>query len=67
MCPEYERVERIVQKMVDRSEKVRIRLCTRPRQSLLIDSPVFASGQQHAPDRGVEDAEAFQTVCCWVR
>lgn len=67
MCPEYERVERIVQKMVDRSEKVRIRPPTRPGQSLLIDPPVFASGQQHPPDCGVEDAEALQTVCCWVR
>lgn len=67
MCPEFERVERIVQKMVDKSEKVRATLqLLLPRDA---DPPpsVSAPVNKHPAKHGDQDAQALSAVGCWLR
>jgi hypothetical protein len=57
MCPDFERVERIVQKMVDKSEKV----CslTLPMVHKHLPSIVSTSCDQYATKHGGENAQAI--------
>lgn len=68
MCPEFERVERIVQKMVDKSEKVN---CLAPSQFVYFPQytdirPVPASINQHSSKHGDQNAKAVSTIGCWI-
>ena len=57
MCPEFERVERIVQKMVDKSEKV----LTTGTPGLARSSHIIvpSSRDGFAPKHGAENAQAL--------
>lgn len=68
MCPEFERVERIVQKMVDKSEKVCDVLSGTPRlaKKRILTCLVSPPFDQLFTEHGVKDAEALPEICCWV-
>lgn len=56
MCPEFERVERIVQKMVDKSEKVPLATFLHFLGPANHQPAVSTPINQHPPDHGDEDA-----------
>ena len=67
MCPEFERVERIVQKMVDKSEKVSLADFLTHLTPLIIKTIVSTPIDQYSPEYGNENAEAFPTLSSWLR
>jgi hypothetical protein len=56
MCPEFERVERIVQKMVDKSEKVSLAPFSRSLDPTNHQPAVSTPINQYSPEHGDEDA-----------
>jgi hypothetical protein len=68
MCPEFERVERIVQKMVDKNEKVHT--CYKQKYLVVVaclsSIAVSAPFNEFSPEHGNEDAKAVQKICCWL-
>lgn len=72
MCPEFERVERIVQKMVDKSEKANSALLPTSGFSIYHDKLTFkflvsASIIESTPKHGNKDVEAISTFSCRLR
>lgn len=68
MCPEFERVERIVQKMVDKSEKVSPHFAKSLRASAAdLRIPVSSPRDKCVPKHGIEDVETVPEIGCWLR
>ena len=69
MCPEFERVERIVQKMVDKSEKVGFNapsFILVPCNLLTLQPTVPAPNHQCVTKYGDQDAQAFPSISSWI-
>lgn len=68
MCPEFERVERIVQKMVDKSEKVLLNFSVFVVPSSRTASiAVSSSFDKFFAVYGNENAQAISKIGCWLR
>lgn len=66
MCPAFESVERIVQKMVDKSEKVHM-LVSFQIDITNIVLPVSAPGNPETPVHGDQDDQALPSISSWIR
>jgi hypothetical protein len=66
MCPEFERVERIVQKMVDKSEKVFATMTYHHSNLRLHSALVPPSFDKLVAEPRNKDAQALQEIGCWL-